>query len=110
MKAQTRCRRIIHNASIVAHRRRPFLLALHATKARRDGLTKSTSLDLRKYTSAAARSTSGNAATEMTERMKNGVPAADGTTMVEPRNGRGGNVGSAVVLMAPAAGRRTCSS
>ena len=58
-----------------------------------------TSLDCRKYDIACSQIDIGNAATEMTERMKNGVPQANGTTMVEPRMDVA-HVGSAVAYMA----------
>jgi hypothetical protein len=48
------------------------------------GLTKSTSLDGRKYDIACGQVDVGNAATEMTTRMARGVPQANGTTAVEP--------------------------
>ena len=48
------------------------------------GLTKSASLDGRKYDIACGQIDIGNAATDMTERMKNGVPQANGSTLVEP--------------------------
>ncbi|MEP7210638.1 MAG: 3-oxoacyl-ACP reductase, partial [Alphaproteobacteria bacterium] len=48
------------------------------------GLTRSTSLDGRKYNIACGQIDIGNAATEMTERMKSGVPQADGAIKPEP--------------------------
>ena len=48
------------------------------------GLTKSASLDGRKYDIACGQIDIGNAATDMTERMKRGVPQANGSTLVEP--------------------------
>ena len=91
--------RIINNGSISAHAPRPFSSPYTATKHAVTGLTKSTSLDCRKYDIACSQLDIGNAATEMTERMKNGVPQANGTTMVEPRMDVA-HVGSAVAYMA----------
>jgi NAD(P)-dependent dehydrogenase (short-subunit alcohol dehydrogenase family) len=86
MKEQSpRGGRIINNGSISAHAPRPFSAPYTATKHAITGLTKSTSLDGRAYDIACGQIDIGNAATEMTERMKNGVPQADGRTAVEPR-------------------------
>ncbi len=86
MKAQQpRGGRIINNGSISAHAPRPNSAPYTATKHAITGLTKSISLDCRKYDIACSQIDIGNAATEMTERMKAGVPQANGTTMVEPR-------------------------
>ena len=86
MKDQTpRGGRIINNGSISAHAPRPNSAPYTATKHAITGLTKSTSLDGRKYDIACGQIDVGNAATEMTERMAKGVPQANGTTMVEPR-------------------------
>jgi NAD(P)-dependent dehydrogenase (short-subunit alcohol dehydrogenase family) len=86
MKAQDpRGGRIINNGSISAHAPRPFSAPYTATKHAITGLTKSTSLDGRAYDIACGQIDIGNAATEMTERMKNGVPQANGSMMVEPR-------------------------
>jgi len=91
--------RIINNGSISAHAPRPYSSPYTATKHAVTGLTKSTSLDCRKYDIACGQIDIGNAATEMTERMKNGVPQANGTMMVEPRMDVA-HVGSAVAYMA----------
>ena len=91
--------RIINTGSISAHAPRPFSSPYTATKHAVTGLTKSTSLDCRKYDIACSQIDIGNAATEMTERMKNGVPQANGTTMVEPRMDVA-HVGSAVAYIA----------
>jgi NADP-dependent 3-hydroxy acid dehydrogenase YdfG len=48
-------------------------------------LTKSIALDGRPYDIACGQIDIGNAATEMTQRMTQGVPQANGTMMVEPR-------------------------
>ncbi len=85
MKAQTpRGGRIINNGSISAYRPRPYSAPYTATKHAISGLTKSTSLDGRKYDIACGQIDIGNAATEMTARMKEGVPQADGSIAVEP--------------------------
>src|ERR1051326_6746266 len=86
MKAQNpRGGRIINNGSISAHAPRPNSAPYTATKHAITGLTKSISLDCRKYDIACGQIDIGNAATEMTERMTAGVPQADGSTKVEPR-------------------------
>src|SRR5512144_1285862 len=77
--------RIINNGSISAHAPRPNSAPYTATKHAITGLTKSTSLDGRKYDIACGQIDIGNAATEMTTRMAEGVPQANGTTAVEPR-------------------------
>lgn len=86
MKAQDpKGGRIINNGSISAHTPRPFSAPYTSTKHAISGLTKSTSLDGRAYDIACGQIDIGNAVTEMTERMANGVPQANGTTMIEPR-------------------------
>ena len=86
MKAQTpRGGRIINNGSISAHAPRPNSAPYTATKHAITGLTKSISLDGRAFDIACGQIDIGNAATEMTERMAQGVPQANGTTLVEPR-------------------------
>ena len=85
MKAQTpQGGRIINNGSISAHVPRPFSAPYTATKHAITGLTRSTALDGRKHDIACGQIDIGNAATEMTARMKEGVPQADGSTAVEP--------------------------
>ncbi len=76
--------RIINNGSISAHVPRPLSAPYTATKHAISGLTKSASLDGRKYNIACGQIDIGNAATEMTARMKDGVPQADGSVMPEP--------------------------
>ena len=76
--------RIINNGSISAYTPRPDSVAYTATKHSITGLTKSTSLDGRKYNIACGQIDIGNAATPMTERMGTGVPQASGLTIVEP--------------------------
>jgi NAD(P)-dependent dehydrogenase (short-subunit alcohol dehydrogenase family) len=100
MKAQTpRGGRIINNGSISAHAPRPNSAPYTATKHAITGLTKSISLDGRKYDIACGQIDIGNAATEMTDRMTQGVPQADGSMAVEPRMDVQ-HVASAVVYMA----------
>jgi len=100
MKSQTpRGGRIINNGSISAHAPRPNSAPYTSTKHAITGLTKSTSLDGRKYDIACGQIDIGNAATEMTERMKDGVAQANGTIAVEPRMDPK-HVASAVVYMA----------
>lgn len=77
--------RIINNGSISAHVPRPNSAPYTATKHAVTGLTKSISLDCRKYGIACGQIDIGNAATEMTERMTAGVAQANGSMMVEPR-------------------------
>ncbi len=86
MKGQSpRGGRIINNGSISAHSPRPNSAPYTATKHAITGLTKSTSLDCRKYDIACGQIDIGNAATEMTERMAAGIVQANGTMAVEPR-------------------------
>lgn len=85
MKAQQpRGGRIINNGSISAHSPRPRSAAYTATKHAVTGLTKSTSLDGRPYDIACGQIDIGNAATEMTRRMADGVPQANGEIAAEP--------------------------
>jgi NAD(P)-dependent dehydrogenase (short-subunit alcohol dehydrogenase family) len=85
MKEQTpRGGRIINNGSISAHVPRPNSAPYTAAKHAMTGLTKSTALDGRKYDIACGQIDIGNAATDMTEKMKKGVLQADGSTAVEP--------------------------
>jgi len=100
MKSQDpRGGRIINNGSISAHAPRPNSVPYTATKHAVTGLTKCISLDCRKYDIACGQIDIGNAATEMTERMKMGVAQANGSTAVEPRM-EVEHVGSAVLYMA----------
>src|SRR5206468_1654629 len=85
MKAQSpRGGRIINNGSLSAHVPRPNSAPYTATKHAVTGLTKSTALDGRKYDIACGQIDIGNAGTEMTARMKRGVPQPNGTVMPEP--------------------------
>jgi NAD(P)-dependent dehydrogenase (short-subunit alcohol dehydrogenase family) len=86
MKSQEpRGGRIINNGSISAHAPRPNSAPYTATKHAITGLTKSISLDGRKYDIACGQIDIGNAVTPMTERMVAGVLQADGTKAPEPR-------------------------
>lgn len=76
--------RIINNGSISAHVPRPGSIAYTTTKHGVSGITKSTSLDGRPYNIACGQIDIGNAETNMTAKMKEGVPQADGSLAVEP--------------------------
>jgi NAD(P)-dependent dehydrogenase (short-subunit alcohol dehydrogenase family) len=91
--------RIINNGSISAHAPRPNSAAYTSAKHAITGLTKSTSLDGRKYDIACGQIDVGNALTEMTQRMQRGVPQANGTVIEEPTMDVQ-NVARAVVFMA----------
>ena len=85
MKTQTpRGGRIINNGSISAHSPRPGSLAYTTTKHAITGLTKSISLDGRGFGIACGQIDIGNAATDMTRQMSQGVPQADGSLAPEP--------------------------
>jgi NAD(P)-dependent dehydrogenase (short-subunit alcohol dehydrogenase family) len=100
MKSQDpRGGRIINNGSISAHAPRPNSAPYTASKHGITGLTKVTSLDGRKYDIACGQIDIGNAATELTERMKRGVPQANGAIEVEPTMNTA-DVARAVVYMA----------
>jgi NAD(P)-dependent dehydrogenase (short-subunit alcohol dehydrogenase family) len=77
--------RIINNGSISAYMPRPNSAPYTATKHAVAGLTKSSALDGRKYDIACSQIDIGNAATDLTERMTEGVPQADGSLRPEPR-------------------------
>ena len=77
--------RIINNGSISAYAPRPLSSPYTATKHAISGLTRSTALDGRRWNIACGQIDIGNAATEMTQRMTQGVLQADGRTAVEPR-------------------------
>ena len=91
--------RIINNGSISAHVPRPGSAPYTATKHAVTGLTRSTSLDGRKYNIACGQIDIGNALTEMAARMTKGVPQADGSIQVEPVMDVA-NVGKTVAHMA----------
>src|SRR5688500_8463186 len=100
MKSQDpRGGRIINNGSISAHAPRPNSSPYTSTKHGVSGLTKATALDGRKYGIACGQIDVGNAATDMTTRMKKGVPQANGTVAVEPTMDVD-NVARAVAYMA----------
>jgi NAD(P)-dependent dehydrogenase (short-subunit alcohol dehydrogenase family) len=85
MKSQTpRGGRIINNGSLSAYVPRPNSAPYSASKHAVTGLTRATALDGRKYDIACGQIDVGNAATEMTARMKNGVLQADGELAPEP--------------------------
>ena len=91
--------RIINNGSISAHTPRPRSPAYTATKHAITGLTKATALDGRAYGIACGQVDVGNAATDMTEAMSEGVLQADGSLRPEPTMAVE-NVGRAVAYMA----------
>jgi NAD(P)-dependent dehydrogenase (short-subunit alcohol dehydrogenase family) len=85
MKAQDpRGGRIVNNGSISAHVPRPRSAAYTATKHAITGLTRSTSLDGRAYGIACGQIDIGNAGTDMTRAMSQGVMQADGSIAAEP--------------------------
>ena len=85
MKAQSpRGGRIINNGSISATTPRPNSIAYTSTKHAVSGLTKTASLDGRKYDIAVGQIDIGNAATDMAMRMAKGVLQANGEVAVEP--------------------------
>ncbi len=96
---QPRGGRIINNGSISAHAPRPNSAPYTATKHAITGLTKSTSLDCRRYDIACSQIDIGNAATEMTQGMAKGVLQANGDIEPEPRM-EVEHVARAVVYMA----------
>jgi NAD(P)-dependent dehydrogenase (short-subunit alcohol dehydrogenase family) len=91
--------RIINNGSISAHAPRPHSIPYTASKHAVTGLTKSGSLDGRKYDIAVCQLDIGNAMSEMAARMAKGVPQADGSTKPEPLMDVA-NVARSVVYMA----------
>jgi NAD(P)-dependent dehydrogenase (short-subunit alcohol dehydrogenase family) len=91
--------RIINNGSISAHAPRPGSAAYTTTKHAVTGLTKSISLDGRRYDIACGQIDIGNAATPMTSRSTNGQMQAHGQVMPEPRMDVD-HVGAQVAFMA----------
>ncbi len=91
--------RIINNGSISAQVPRPNSAPYTATKHALTGLTKSTALDGRKYHIACGQIDIGNAASDMTGKMNDGVPQADGSLAPEPTMDVN-NVAEAVLYMA----------
>ena len=77
--------RIINNGSISAHVPRPNSAPYTAAKHAITGLTKSTSLDGRRFNIACGQIDIGNAATDMTARMATGVLQPSGQIAPEPR-------------------------
>jgi NAD(P)-dependent dehydrogenase (short-subunit alcohol dehydrogenase family) len=75
--------RIINNGSISAHAPRPNSAPYTSTKHAMTGLTKSTSLDGRRYNIACGQIDIGNAATDMAAPMQRGVPQANGEIAIE---------------------------
>jgi NAD(P)-dependent dehydrogenase (short-subunit alcohol dehydrogenase family) len=75
--------RIINNGSISAHAPRPDSAPYTATKHAVTGLTKSISLDGRKYDIACGQIDIGNAMTSLAARMSKGVKQANGEIAVE---------------------------
>ena len=82
---QPRGGRIINNGSISAHTPRPCSAPYTSTKHAVAGLTKALSLDGRAFDIACGQIDIGNAATDMTERMTQGVLQANGALAPEPR-------------------------
>ena len=91
--------RIINNGSISAHAPRPNSVPYTATKHAITGLTKSLSLDGRRYDIACGQIDIGNAHTEIAAPMAKGVPQANGQIAVEPLMDLT-HVASAVLYMA----------
>ncbi|MDB5795791.1 MAG: 3-oxoacyl-ACP reductase [Noviherbaspirillum sp.] len=97
-RQQPRGGRIINNGSISAHAPRPESAPYTATKHAITGLTKATALDGRKYDIACGQIDIGNAATEMTEKMRKGVLQANGSIAIEPSM-NAEEIGRAVLYM-----------
>jgi NAD(P)-dependent dehydrogenase (short-subunit alcohol dehydrogenase family) len=91
--------RIINNGSISAHAPRPNSAPYTSTKHAITGLTKSISLDGRKYNIACGQIDIGNAMTELAAPMAKGVPQANGQIAIEPMMDVS-QVGEAVLHMA----------
>jgi NAD(P)-dependent dehydrogenase (short-subunit alcohol dehydrogenase family) len=91
--------RIINNGSVSAQTPRPNSAPYTATKHAITGLTKSTSLDGRKYDIACGQIDIGNASTNMTQKMSTGVLQPNLELAVEPTMDVG-NVANAVIFMA----------
>jgi NAD(P)-dependent dehydrogenase (short-subunit alcohol dehydrogenase family) len=91
--------RIVNNGSISAHVPRPQQVAYTATKHAITGLTRALSLEGRAHGIAVGQIDVGNAATELTERMGQGVLQASGEVAAEPRMDAD-HVARAVVYMA----------
>ena len=76
--------RIINNGSVSAHVPRPGSAPYTSTKHAITGLTRSISLDGRKFNIACSQIDIGNAGTEMTKRMSEGIIQASGDIKKEP--------------------------
>ena len=75
--------RIINNGSISAHSPRPGSVPYTSTKHAITGLTKSLSLDGRKFNIVASQVDIGNALTDMAKAMTTGMPQPDGSIQPE---------------------------
>jgi NAD(P)-dependent dehydrogenase (short-subunit alcohol dehydrogenase family) len=76
--------RIINNGSLAAHTPRPNAIAYTASKHAVTGMTKAASLDGRAFNIAVGQIDIGNAESDMTANMDQGVPQPDGSILVEP--------------------------
>jgi len=76
--------RIINNGSISAHVPRPGSTPYTVSKHAITGLTKSISLDGRKFNISCSQIDIGNAATDMTKKMSEGITQANGDILREP--------------------------
>lgn len=91
--------RIVNNGSISAHTPRPNSVAYTSTKHGVTGLTKTSALDGRKYNIAVGQIDIGNAESQMADKMKTGMPQADGSIKPEATMPLA-DVGKAVAMMA----------
>ncbi len=91
--------RIINNGSISAHAPRPFSAPYTATKHAITGLTKSTSLDGRAHNISCCQIDIGNASTDMTRKMEQGILQPNGDVTPEATMDVS-HVADAVVYMA----------
>ena len=76
--------RIINNGSISAYTPRPNSIAYTSTKHATTGLTKSISLDGRKFSIVCSQIDIGNALTDLAKQISIGVQQADGSIKPEP--------------------------
>jgi NAD(P)-dependent dehydrogenase (short-subunit alcohol dehydrogenase family) len=91
--------RIVNNGSISAHVPRPLSAPYTASKHGVTGLTRSISLDGRAFNIACGQIDIGNAGSDMTKKMEEGVLQADGSFKIEPTM-KVEEVGRAVAFMA----------
>lgn len=77
--------RIINNGSISAHVPRPGSIAYSATKHAISGMTRAAALDGRNLSIAVGQIDIGNVTSDMTTKMAQGVPQADGSIKPEAR-------------------------